>query len=179
MTSIARILPNWQPRSQYFLLSFSNITFNQTAQNGKTSYFLSSTPAAFKVIFRAFLPVFIMRPDWSPTVLSYSPFWCHKKVGNTASNSYMHVGDKNAITHMSHEHYGIQNHWQLDCLFDTLSWLTSEKTSTLTDFFWERNPPVGFPTQRDSNVESVFHVMTSPPWRDHESLVFSHRQQVS
>ena len=115
----------------------------------------------------------------SPTVLSYSPFWCHKKVGNTASNSYMHVGDKNAITHMSHEHYGIQNHWQLDCLFDTLSWLTSEKTSTLTDFFWERNPPVGFPTQRDSNVESVFHVMTSPPWRDHESLVFSHRQQVS
>ena len=39
---------------------------------------------------------------------------------------------------MSHEHHGISNHWQLDCLSNSLFRITSQKTSKLciTDPLW-------------------------------------------
>ena len=66
----------------------------------------------------------------------------------------------------SHERHGMSSHWQRCCLFNCLFRCTLKKTSTstlqtyniqVTGPLWG-NPPVtsGFPSQRASNVESVF-----------------------
>ena len=58
----------------------------------------------------------------------------------------------------SHECHDILNHWQLQCLFNSLLMQTSKETSKVVLLvLCEGNPQVtgGFPSQRAGNVESV------------------------
>ena len=60
---------------------------------------------------------------------------------------------------MSHEHHGILNHQQLNCLLNGLFMLSTKKTSQLCILaFCEGNPPAtgGFHSQRTSNATSIF-----------------------
>ena len=62
------------------------------------------------------------------------------------------------------ERDGVLNHWRLECLLNRLFWRRSKKTSKLcVPGLCEGNLPVtgGFPSQRVSNAEKCFHLMTS------------------
>ena len=60
---------------------------------------------------------------------------------------------------MSHEHHGLLNDWQPNCLFSSWFRLTTEKNIKSSTFLalWEENPPVtgGFPSWMVSDAESV------------------------
>ena len=70
----------------------------------------------------------------------------------------------------SHEDHGIQNHCQLDCWFNNLFKLTSNKTRKLhvnVHLLGEQLVTGGFPTQRASNAESI-----SMSWHHHADHVY-------
>ena len=62
------------------------------------------------------------------------------------------------ITVLSYEYHGISNHWQCVCLFNSLLKPTKKYQRSLLLALCEGNPPVtgGFPSQRASNMESIF-----------------------
>ena len=64
--------------------------------------------------------------------------------------------------------YDFSNHWQIDCLFNSLFILTTEKTHCITSLC-ERKPPMtdGFHSQRVSNAESG-----SMSWRLYDLLIY-------
>ena len=70
----------------------------------------------------------------------------------------------------THGHHGVYNHWKLECLFNSLHRLTKKTTSTWKHFLLylslvrEIHPRTGgFPSQRASNVESVFMSLYNIP----------------
>ena len=78
--------------------------------------------------------------DWLPIIAK------HRKV-RTVCMAF--------ITVPSHERHGVSNYRQLDCLSNGLFRLRSKETSKLriTGPLWRESG--GFPSQRDSNAESV------------------------
>ena len=74
------------------------------------------------------------------------------------------------ITVTLHEHHGISDHQQLDCLFNSEIMLTSKGTSSSVLLpLCEGNPLVtsGFPSQRATNAENV-----SISWHHHDETLW-------
>ena len=68
------------------------------------------------------------------------------------------------ITVTSHDHHGVSNYWQNDCLAKCLFILTTDKTPTLRYvFFFCENPPA----QTDSLKKASNAKRISMPWRHH------------
>ena len=78
------------------------------------------------------------------------------------------------------ESVSVLNHRRLNCLLNRLFMRRSKKTSKLHTVLCERNPSVtgGFPSQRSSNPEKCFHLMTSS-WKANCCRVARHVWIVS
>ena len=73
------------------------------------------------------------------------------------------LGFSNVLITVTHDHHGVSNYWQNDCLAKYLFILTTDKTPTLryVVFVWG-NPPAQTDSLKKANAKRI-----SMPWRHH------------